>query len=418
MSEKSIEKAYQIARERYSELGIDTQAAIEAFSKLRISMHCWQGDDVAGYETHDVHSQNVVTGNYPGKARTAEELRADIETALAFSPMKHKVNLHQIYAEPKTKKDRSEYDAGDFQNWMVWAKANNLGLDFNPSYFAHPMMDGDLSLSSPKKQVRDYWIEVGKSARRIAEAMGKATGIVCVNNVWIPDGLKDIPASKLGYRERLKQSLDEVFREKLDKTALCDVVESKLFGIGTESFVVGSHDFYLSYAAKNNIGICLDSGHFHPTEQVSDKLSALALFFDNILLHVSRGIRWDSDHIVVQSDELFDTMREIKRADMFDKTHIGLDYFDASVNRIAAWTIGLRAAGKAILAALLEPTALICNAEQAGDFTTRLALIDESKNLPVNAVWDYVCETKGVGVGSSWLDRVKTYEKNVLSKRS
>lgn len=416
MNEKNVIKNYELAAERYAAFGVNVDAAIKKFSDVKISLHCWQGDDIRGFEEKTTKSENVVTGNYPYAARNAAELRADIEKVYSLSPSSHKLNLHSVYAE-NTRTDRDGYDIADFAGWIDWAKKTGVGLDYNPSFFAHPMMDNGMSLASPKKDVRDFWIRHGQASREIAYGLGKALGETCVCNLWIPDGLKDDPADRLYYRRLLTDSLDKVFEKKYDKKYLVDTLEGKLFGIGTECFVVGSYDYYLAYAIKNNVGICLDSGHFHPTENIADKFSALADFTDDILLHISRGVRWDSDHVVTYGDMLTSIMTEAKRADMLSRLHIGLDYFDASINRIFAWAIGLRNADRALLTALLEPTALIKKAERDGDFGLRLALSEEAKALPSSAVWDYLCLSHGIPVGEDWINEVKAYEKNVLEKR-
>ena len=416
MNEKNVIKNYELAAERYAAFGVNVDAAIKKFSDVKISLHCWQGDDIRGFEEKTTKSENVVTGNYPYAARNAAELRADIEKVYSLSPSSHKLNLHSVYAE-NTRTDRDGYDIADFAGWIDWAKKTGVGLDYNPSFFAHPMMDNGMSLASPKKDVRDFWIRHGQASREIAYGLGKALGETCVCNLWIPDGLKDDPADRLYYRRLLTDSLDKVFEKKYDKKYLVDTLEGKLFGIGTECFVVGSYDYYLAYAIKNNVGICLDSGHFHPTENIADKFSALADFTDDILLHISRGVRWDSDHVVTYGDMLTSIMTEAKRADMLGRLHIGLDYFDASINRIFAWAIGLRNADRALLTALLEPTELIKKAERDGDFGLRLALSEEAKTLPSSAVWDYLCLSRGIPVGEDWINEVKAYEKNVLEKR-
>ncbi len=416
MNEKYVIKNYELAAERYAAFGVNVDAAIKKFSDVKISLHCWQGDDIRGFEEKTTKSENVVTGNYPYAARNAAELRADIEKVYSLSPSSHKLNLHSVYAE-NTRTDRDGYDIADFAGWIDWAKKTGVGLDYNPSFFAHPMMDNGMSLASPKKDVRDFWIRHGQASREIAYGLGKALGETCVCNLWIPDGLKDDPADRLYYRRLLTDSLDKVFEKKYDKKYLVDTLEGKLFGIGTECFVVGSYDYYLAYAIKNNVGICLDSGHFHPTENIADKFSALADFTDDILLHISRGVRWDSDHVVTYGDMLTSIMTEAKRADMLGRLHIGLDYFDASINRIFAWAIGLRNADRALLTALLEPTELIKKAERDGDFGLRLALSEEAKALPSSAVWDYLCLSRGIPVGEDWINEVKAYEKNVLEKR-
>ena len=415
---EQIAKIYEIAKQTYAAYGVDTDKVLEEFYKQKISLHCWQGDDIAGFENFTGASQNVVTGNYPGKARNPEELRADLEKVFSYSPISHKVNLHANYAESAEGHGRDELTPEDFANWIAWAKANNCGLDFNSTFFAHDMMNRNMSLASPDKATRDYWIKHSKACRKIANAMGEALGQTCVHNIWIPDGMKDNPASRKYFRELLKDSLDQILEEKYDENNMVDVVEGKLFGIGTECYVVGSYDFYLAYAIKNNIGICLDSGHYHPTEQIADKFSAVSLFTDKILLHVSRGVRWDSDHVTINNDELNFIMQEAKRCGLLGKMHIGLDYFDASINRVTAWTVGLRAAGKAMLSAMLEPTAMLEKAEQDWNLGNRLAYSEEFKNLPVDAVWNYACMQQGVPVGTEWIDDVNAYEAEVLAKRS
>ena len=416
MDESKILKNYERAKEEYASLGVDTEKALKEFSEIKISLHCWQGDDIRGFEETTVKSENVVTGNYPYAARNAAELRADIEKVFSLSPSSHKLNIHSVYAE-NTKKSRDNLDVAAFSGWIDWAKKNKVGLDYNPSFFAHEMMDNGMSLASPKKEVRDFWVRHGQSSREIAYGLGKALGETCVCNLWIPDGLKDDPADRLYFRRLLTESLDRIFEKKYDKKYLVDTLEGKLFGIGTECFVVGSYDYYLAYALKNNLGICLDSGHYHPTESIADKFSALNDFVDDILLHISRGVRWDSDHVVKYDDTLTSIMTEAKRANMLKKLHIGLDYFDASINRIFAWAVGLRNADRALLTALLEPTDKIKQAEQSGDYGLRLAVSEEAKALPSSAVWDYLCLTKGVLCGIDWIDEVKNYEKDVLSKR-
>ncbi|NCU25264.1 L-rhamnose isomerase, partial [Candidatus Nomurabacteria bacterium] len=324
---------------------------------------------------------------------------------------------HSMYAEPKVKTDRNMLKYDDFEKWVIWAKENDYGVDFNASFFTHPMMKKDCSLASLDKDVRDYWIKAGKGAREISDRIGRELGKSCINNIWVPDGLKDLPANRLLYRQYLKDSLDQIMEKKYSVENMTDVLEGKLFGIGTECFTVGSHEFYLAYAAKNNIGVCMDTGHYHPTESVVDKLSSVYQFLDTILLHISRGIRWDSDHVLIQGDDLSALMLEMKRGQMFDKVKMGLDYFDASINRVAAWSIGLRAFGKSLLFALLEPSKLLFKAEADGDNTLRLALMDEFKNLPFNAVWDMLCVKAGVPVGVEWIDELKRYEAEVQSKR-
>ncbi len=417
---KGIESGYADAKPLYAELGVDTEKAMERLSKIAISLHCWQGDDVGGFETAGAELSGggiQATGNYPGKARNISELRSDTEKALSMIPGKHRLNLHACYLDNKGKYvDRNEITVEHFQSWIDWAKANGLGMDFNPTYFSHKKAADGFTLSHPDKGIRNFWIEHGIACRKIGQQMGQQLGTPCVTNVWIPDGYKDIPADRKGPRRRLKESLDKIFSEKMDKKFLLDSVESKLFGIGSESYVVGSHEFYLGYAVKNNILLCLDTGHFHPTEVVSDKISSVLTFLDEILLHVSRGVRWDSDHVVILSDELRAIAEEIVRGDYLQRVHIGLDFFDASINRVAAWVIGTRCMLKALLMALLEPVDKLRRMEEAGDFTARLAMLEELKTLPFGAVWDYYCMKQDVP-GREWLEEVRAYEKNILSKR-
>jgi len=415
----NIEKVYDAARQRYAELGVDTEKAIERLCKTAISLHCWQGDDVGGFETSEGLSGGglVATGAYPGKARTADELREDIEKAMSLIPGKHRLNLHAMYAETAGKVDRNELTAEHFTTWIDWAKANGLGMDFNGTFFSHPKAESGFTLSSADESIRKFWVEHGIACRKIGAAMGKELGTACVTNLWIPDGYKDIPADRKGPRQRLRKSLNEIFAQKMDKNCLLDCVESKLFGIGSECYVVGSHEFYLGYAVRNNILLCLDTGHFHPTEVVSDKISSVMEFLDRILLHVSRGVRWDSDHVVILSDELRAICEEIVRGDFLERIHIGLDFFDASINRVAAWVIGTRCMLKALLIALLEPTEKLREMETGGDFTSRLAMLEELKTMPFGAVWDYYCTKMEVPPAQAWLDEVKAYEKDVLSKR-
>lgn len=411
--------AYQLAKERYAAHGVDADAAIEAMDGYPVSIHCWQGDDVGGFENAggELGGGLAVTGNYPGKARTADELRGDAEKAMSLIPGKHRFNLHAIYAETRgAKVERDALSPEHFAAWIDWAKSQGIGLDFNPSCFGHPLAQSGVTLSSADESVRRFWIDHCKVSRRIGAAMGEAVGSPCVTNVWVPDGSKDTPADRQAPRERLEASLDEVFSETLDASHNLDAVESKLFGIGAESYTVGSHEFYLGYAIKNGTLLCLDTGHFHPTEVVSDKLSAVLQFVPEVLLHVSRGVRWDSDHVVLFSDEIRAIAGELIRGGYGSRVHIGLDFFDATINRIAAWVIGVRATQKALLAALLEPSDAR-EAESAGDLTTRLALLEEHKTLPFAAVWDRYCEQKGVPVGAGWLQRIRDYETSVLSQR-
>jgi len=416
---KKIEKAYEAAKARYAELGVDSDKAMDRLSEIAISLHCWQGDDVGGFESSEGLTGGgiMATGAYPGKARTADELRADLEKALSLIPGKHRLNLHAIYAETKGRVERNELDPKHFAAWIEWAKVNGLVMDFNGTFFSHPKAESGFTLSSADEGVRKFWVEHAIACRTIGAAMGKALGTPCVTNLWIPDGSKDIPVDRKGPRERLEKSLDEIFAKKMDRSRLLDAVESKLFGIGSESYVVGSHEFYLGYAIRNKTLLCLDTGHFHPTEVVSDKISSVLMFLDEILLHVSRGVRWDSDHVVILSDELRAIAGEIVRGDYLHRVHIGLDFFDASINRIAAWVIGTRCMIKALLIALLEPSEKLRKIELNGDYTSRLAMLEEIKTLPFGAVWDYYCVKLAVPAAEGWLDEVRAYEKKVLSKR-
>lgn len=418
---KHIQDAYGLAKERYASLGVDTEKALKTLESVSISLHCWQGDDVVGFEnTGEALSGGIAaTGNYPGKARNADELRRDLDQAFRMIPGKHRLNLHAIYAETGGKQvDRAKLGPEHFSRWIDWAKANEHGLDYNPTLFSHPMAASGFTLSSYEKTVRDYWIEHCKGSRKIGAAMGAALGSPCVTNIWIPDGFKDVPFDRKAPRQILMESLDEIFTEKLDSKHNLDAVEAKLFGLGAESYTTGSHEFYMGYASTRKVLLCLDAGHFHPTETISDKLSAVLLYVPEVLLHVSRGVRWDSDHVVILNDDLQAITQEIVRGGYIDKVHIGLDYFDASINRVAAWTIGTRNTVKAVLMALLEPADQLRELEKDGDYTTRLALLEELKSLPSGPVWDYYCMRQEVPVGPSYVQDIKSYEKEVLSKRS
>lgn len=410
---------YENAKEVFATYGVDTEEVIKKFKTIPISVHNWQDDDVKGFEGMEgIHSENVVTGSYPGASRNGDEMRKDLEMAFRFSPCKHKINLHSMYAEPEIPTQRNELKTEDFRKWIDWAKLNKYGIDFNVSYFTHPMMDAGCSLASSNKDVRDYWIKAGIASRKISYDIGKELGDICVNNTWVPDGTKDIPANRSLYRQHLIDSLNQIFEVKYDRDYMCDVLEGKVFGIGTECFVVGSHDFYIGYAVKNGIGVTMDTGHYHPLENIADKISAVYPFVDYIMLHLSRGVRWDSDHCLIQSDELLSIMQEIKRQDLFDKNiGIGLDFFDATINRVSAWIIGLRATGKAMLSALLEPSHLLIEAEENGNLTERLALLEEFKNLPINAIWDYICYTSEACIGAEWLLEMRKYEQEEQLKR-
>jgi L-rhamnose isomerase len=416
---EGIEKAYETARQRYAGLGVDTDEAMERLGSIAISLHCWQGDDVGGFESGEGLSGGgiMATGAYPGKARTADELRADLEKAMSLIPGKHRLNLHAIYAETAGKIERNNLEPEHFAAWIDWAKANGLGMDFNGTFFSHPKAESGFTLSSADEGIRRFWVEHGIVCRKIGAAIGQELNTPCVINVWIPDGYKDIPVDRKGPRQRLKKSLDEIFAEKIDKRWLLDSVESKLFGIGSESYVVGSHEFYMGYAVANNLLLCLDTGHFHPTEVVSDKISSVLTFLDEMLLHISRGVRWDSDHVVILSDELRAIAEQIVRGDYLERVHIGLDFFDASINRVAAWVIGTRCMIKALLIALLEPTEELRRMEANGDYTSRLAMLEELKTLPFGAVWDYYCRKLDVPVGDAYMKEVKDYETAVTSKR-
>jgi L-rhamnose isomerase len=376
---KNIEQTYELAKQRYAELGVDTDDVMKRLKGIAISLHCWQGDDVGGFETVGAELSGggiQATGNYPGKARTIDELRADIEKALSMIPGKHRLNLHACYLDNGGKfVDRNEITVEHFQSWIDWAKANGLGMDFNPTYFSHEKAADGFTLSHIDKGIRDFWIEHGIACRKIGAQMGKQLGNATVTNVWIPDGYKDIPVDRWGPRARLVDSLDKIFAEKLDPKVHLDAVESKLFGIGAESYTVGSHEFYLGYAVSRQKLLCLDAGHYHPTEVISDKISSVLMFVPELLLHVSRPVRWDSDHVVILSDELCAIAQEIVRSGKLDKIHIGLDFFDASINRVAAWVIGTRCMIKALLMALLEPAGKLRAAEHSGDYTTRLGLL-------------------------------------------
>ncbi len=419
MTHNNIEQAFVLARERYAALGVDVDHALKTLATIPVSLHCWQGDDVGGFENAGGALGNglAVTGNYPGKARTPEELRADLDMTLSLVPGKHRLNLHAFYGEFGGKKvDRDEITSEHFKNWIAWAKKNGLGLDFNPTYFSHPKAADGFTLTSPDKAIRKFWIEHGIRSREIGAAFGKALGKTCVTNVWIPDGYKDTPADRVAPRARLAESLDAIFKKPISPKLNLDAVEPKLFGIGSESYVAGSHEFYLGYAVSRKKLLTLDAGHYHPTEGIADKISSVLEFLPEILLHVSRGVRWDSDHVVILNDDLLAIAREIAVNGFEKRVHIGLDYFDASINRVAAWTIGTRNMLRALLIALLE-TPLIRTGELAGDFTTRLALQEEAKSLPFGAVWDFYCVSQGVPVGEAWLAEVKRYETEVLSKR-
>jgi L-rhamnose isomerase len=417
---KQIEQAYSLAKARYAALGVDTDKALKQLAGIPVSIHCWQGDDVGGFENagQELGGGLAVTGNYPGKARTPDELRADFEQALAVLPGSHRFNLHACYAEMKGRKvDRDKLSVEQFKNWITWAKAIKIGLDFNPTFFAHPKVVGGVTLTSADKGVRQFWIEHGIRSREIGAAIGKALGNTCLNNIWIPDGMKDTPADRRGPRERLVESLDAILKKKIDPKYNVDSVEPKLFGIGAESYTPGSHEFYLGYAVSRQILLTLDAGHYHPTEGIADKISSVLCYLPEIALHVSRGVRWDSDHVVTLTDELLSIAQEIVWGGQARRVRIGLDYFDASINRVAAWVIGARNMRKALLLALVAPIAKLRQFEAEGDYTSRLALMEDAKVLPAGAVWDYYCARQGTPVGEAWLAEVKNYERTVLAKR-
>jgi len=415
----SIDQAWELAKQRFSAVGVDVENALKTMEKLPVSMHCWQGDDVAGFENPEGSLTGGIqaTGNYPGKARNAAELRADLEMALTLIPGPKRLNLHAIYLESDTPVARNKIEPCHFANWVEWAKKHHLGLDFNPSCFSHPLSADGFTLSSANPETRQFWIEHCQASRRISAYFGEQLGTPSVMNIWIPDGMKDTPIDRLAPRERLASALDEVIAEKLNPAHHIDAVESKLFGIGAESYTVGSNEFYLGYAASRQTALCLDAGHFHPTEVISDKISSAMLYVPRLLLHVSRPVRWDSDHVVLLDDETQAIASEIVRHNLFNRVHIGLDFFDASINRIAAWVIGTRNMKKALLRALLEPTNHLRNLEESGDYTARLALLEEQKSLPWQAVWEMYCQRNDVPVDASWLKAVREYEEHILSQR-
>ena len=416
MNEQKIKQAYELAVERYASLGVDVEKAMEQLQKLQLSMHCWQADDVTGFESAGSLSGGIqATGNYPGKARNIDELRADILKAVSMIPGNHRLSLHEIYGDFGGKfVDRDQVEPAHFESWMQWAAENNMKLDFNSTSFSHPK-SGDLSLANPDEGIRNFWIEHTKRCRAIADEMGKHQGDKCVMNLWIHDGSKDITVNRMKYRALLKDSLDKIFEQ--DYEHMLDSIESKVFGIGLESYTVGSNDFYIGYAAQKNKLVTLDTGHFHPTESVADKVSSLLLYVPELLLHVSRPVRWDSDHVTIMNDDTMDLCKEIVRCDALNRVHVGLDYFDASINRIGAYVIGSRATQKCLLQALLEPLHLLREYEAKGQGFERLALLEECKSLPWNAVWDMFCLKHGVPVGESFIAEVQKYEAEVTSKR-
>lgn len=415
---KEVLQRYESAKKTYKKIGVDTDEAIKKISNIKISLHCWQGDDVKGFLSNGELSGGIQsTGNYPYRARNVQELRQDIEKVLSLLPGKFKVNLHSTYLDTNETVTLDKIEPRHYESWVKWAKKVGVGLDFNPTCFSHPLAAEGFTLSSPNDEIRNFWIEHCKRARKIGEYFGKELGEPAVTNIWIPDGMKDIPYNRTYYRERLKDALDQIFEEKIDPKYNIDALESKLFGIGLESYTVGSNEFYLGYAAKNNIALTLDSGHFHPTEYISDKISAVLLFVPHLLLHVSRPVRWDSDHVVILDDELNEIAHSLVRTNLIEKTSIGLDFFDGSINRIAAWVIGTRSTLKALLKAYLEPTEYLKKIELDGNYTDRLAIIEELKAFPFGDVFDYYCELNGVPTGLDALKEIHSYEKNVLAKR-
>jgi L-rhamnose isomerase len=419
MNDTRIQSGYDLAKQQYSDLGVDVDGALRTLATVPVSIHCWQGDDVGGFESGrgEIGGGLAATGNYPGKARTADELRKDAAKALSLIPGTHRFNLHASYGDFEGRPvERDEIRPEHFARWIDWAKSLGIGLDFNPTFFSHPRATS-FTLSHPDRDTREFWIRHGRACRAIGAAMGKALGKSCVTNLWIPDGMKDSPVDRVGPRERLLESLDAIFKEGIDRAHNLDSVEGKLFGIGYESYTVGSHEFYFGYALTRKLLYTLDTGHYHPTETITDKLSAVFMYLPEILLHVSRGVRWDSDHVVVLNDDLEAIGQELVRGNFLGRTHIGLDYFDASINRVAAWVIGTRNMLKSLLKALVEPSAVLRRQEAAADFTDRLAMQEDFKALPWGAVWDYYCTTAGVPARNAWLAEIKQYEHDVLSAR-
>lgn len=420
MKDEQIKKAYEAAKEQYAALGIDTDQAIEKLNTVSLSIHCWQADDVLGFENPEGGLSGGIqaTGNYPGRARSIEELQKDIEKVLTLVPGKHRLSLHAIYGDFGGQfVDRDQIEPKHFQVWMDWAKKNDVKLDFNSTFFSHPKSDSGYTLSDFDPEIRKFWIEHLRRCRRIAEEMGRQQGDACIHNIWIPDGEKDKTVSRMKHRELLKQSLDEALAEKIDTKYLKDTVECKLFGIGSESFVTGSHEFYMGYAVKNNMMLTLDAGHFHPTEVISDKISSMLLFVPEINLHVSRPERWDSDHVVILTDELQALSQEIVRSGQIDRVHIGLDYFDASINRLGAYVVGIRSVQKAMLQAMLEPTEMLRNFELQNKNFQRMACLEELKAMPWNAVYNYYCLQQGVPVADEYISSIQAYEDEITSKR-
>ncbi len=418
---EEIEKSYSIAKDNYQDIGVDVQIALEKLETFNLSIHCWQGDDVSGFESPNAELSGggiQVTGDYPGRARTVSELRQDFEEILSLIPGIHRINLHAIYGEFGGKKvDRNQISINHFQGWIDWAKKKGVKLDFNPTLFSHPKANEGFTLSHKSQNIREFWIEHVKRCREISAEIGKQLNDTCIHNIWIPDGMKDIPIDRRGFRLRLKDSLDEILAIKYPKSFMRDSLEGKLFGIGSESFVVGSHDFYLSYAISNRTLLTLDTGHYHPTESVADKISAILPFIEGIVFHLSRGVRWDSDHVAILNDDLISLAQEIVKCSEREKTYLCTDWFDASINRISAYVIGLRAILKALLLALLQPWEQLKEYEGIGDYTHRLALLEDIKALPFGAIWNYYCNKHDVPLDFDWMKRIEDYEKEVLFKR-
>lgn len=413
--------AYELARARYAEIGVDTEAAIEKLKNIPVSLHCWQGDDVTGFD-HDGPLTGGIqtTGNYPGKAKTPEQLMADMDKAMSLCPGKKKLNLHACYAifEPGEFVDRDKIEPKHFKKWVDFAKERGMGIDFNPTFFSHPMAKNGLTLTSPEEDVRKFWVEHGKACIRISEYFAKETGIPCVMNIWIGDGYKDVPADRMGPRMRYKQSIEEILSEPFDKNLVKPCVESKVFGIGVEAYTAGSAEFTLSFAAMHDGCLPLmDNGHYHPTEVVSDKIPALLCFFPEIALHITRGIRWDSDHVLTFDDETKEMAKEIVRCDALDRVYMALDYFDASINRVSAWVVGFRSWQKALLSALCTPHSALKALQDECRFTELMVMHEELKTFPFGAVWDEYCERCGLPAGAKWFEEIEKYEKEVLSKR-
>ena len=409
---------YESAKVQFADWGVDTEAAIARLKTIPISMHCWQGDDVVGFEQQKGTSGGGIqaTGNHPGRARTPDELRADLEFSYSMIPGNHRLNLHAMYMDTDETPDRDEIEYKHFAAWVDWASSQGLGLDFNPTFFAHAKADDNLTLSHPDKGIRDFWIEHGKRTREIAAKMGETLGSACVNNVWVPDGYKDYPIDRISPRQRLEASLDEMLTHNLDKSKMLDAVECKLFGIGVEAMTIGSHEFYMGYAIRKGTVLCLDMGHFHPTENIADKLSAVALSVDELLLHVSRPMRWDSDHVILQSDDILMMAQELVTSNLLDRTHIGLDFFDATISRTAAWVMGTRNMQKALLRAFLLPLEHLKSAENNLDFTTRFMMTEEIKDLPFGTVWNEFCARLDVPTGLSLLQKLDGYQSKVTGR--